>query len=46
MYKREVRKQIVNEYFIISPRNVFFLIFFWCPGYIANPHNVSAMNER
>lgn len=41
-----MRKQIVNEYFIISPRNgVFFLFFFWCPGYIANPHNVSA-NER
>lgn len=43
--KREMRKQIVNEYFIISPRNGF-LIVFWCPGYIANPRNVSAMSER
>lgn len=41
----EMRKQFVNEYFIISPRNGVFYFFFWCPGYIANPHNVSA-NER
>lgn len=40
-----MRKQFVNEYFIISPGNGF-LIFFWCPGYIANPNNVSAMIER
>lgn len=40
-----MRKQYINEYFIISPGNGF-LIFSRCPGYVANPNNVPAMNER